>query len=186
MVDCIGPAVITPAAARVGDPALNGGVPSVSNDGSSDLQSLAAIVASADMDAVRRCQAVWDVQRRTGMSSREVANAAGVSESTISRLLTIGLLSEADKQRVRDGTLGLAAAYRLARGQVGARAGPVRRRRKGCRPFHVAVCGGVTLVVKRSVSALDAVADALVDLASRLRAAHTRGERSPECLVATP
>ncbi|MGD9689527.1 MAG: ParB/RepB/Spo0J family partition protein [Phycisphaerales bacterium] len=62
-------------------------------------------------DAIHRLMSI------SGSTAKAVAREIGQSEGQVSKLLTLQLLADADKQRVRDGRLGMAAAYRLATGE---------------------------------------------------------------------
>lgn len=163
--------------------------------GEATIQSLAANIVRCDLNPVERGEAIQSIMDLQGRPASAIAKDVGISEATASKLLTILLLNEADKQRVRDGTLGFAAAYRLASGR-GTRiviqsrntdAPPSRPRSRPTRPkaLRVALGVGASLVLRPTV-ALDAIADALSDIASRLRAAHAEGLLSPEFLTHTP
>ncbi len=119
----------------------------------------------------------------TGKTLESTAPQVGMSEGNISKYLALQLLSEADKQRVREGTLGFARAYRLVC-RNGARDGQESRttrsqrgRRNGQRETVIPLGPGVWLTLSSTASVShDSLSDALERALTRIRSdAHANG-----------
>lgn len=147
-------------------------------------QSLSADVVRSELNAIERGEAIKRIMELSGKPASEVCRDTGISEANASKLLAILLLPEPDKQRVRDGTLGLAAAYRLAKGK---RRPPMEPRRSVSgvpparpKPVRIALAKGTALLLGSGAPRLDVLADTLIGFADRIRAAHSSGVASIE------
>lgn len=156
------------------------------------LQQLAANLARCDLNPIEKAEALRRVVALTGQAVGTVAQGVGTSAPTASKLLALLELSGADQQRVRNGSLGLAAAYRVARGASSPRASPSRMRRaksagaRERRPHRHRLAPGIVLLVRREV-AHEAIVSALVAMLNRLRSpgAPEHGESGPASGVPT-
>jgi ParB/RepB/Spo0J family partition protein len=148
------------------------------------LQQLSANLARADLNPVDKAEALRRVITLTGQPTSAVASAVGISPANASKLLAILMLPESELRRVREGTLGFAAAYRMARRTTvrsprkprdGASASDASAAPRPTRmPLRIRVGPGITVLLGRSVRSPGPVADALAALASRLRSLPAR------------
>lgn len=146
------------------------------------LQQLSIDLQRVDLNAIERGEGIQRVLHLTGKPASSIAPLLGLSEATVSKLLAIQLLPEADKARVRAGTLGLRNAYqRVSRN--GAQESPckpeikrTRSRKAPTAPARLRIADGVNLLIRKTGSASVAtLIDALGILLSRLTDARSRG-----------
>lgn len=141
-------------------------------------QQLAANLARRDLDPIEKAIAIRRTMDLGDQSMAEVARAVGISESSASKHLALLTLSPDEQQRVREGTLGLVAAYRLARKKeavpMPSRHRPAtseRRKPKVRRPRRLRIERGIALVLAHGHHTPGSLADALAPFLSRLRSA---------------
>lgn len=146
--------------------------------GDQDRGRLLATLSDRNAHYLDRGAAGRAVLKLTGQTAGQIAKLAGISPGNLSKLTTTEmLLPESQRKCARDGTLGFAQAYDVARDQAAAArttrktAGP---RRHSSRRLELG--SGVTLMIASgSPTPLTAVIHSTVNLLHRLNDAHARG-----------
>lgn len=139
-------------------------------------QQLAANLARSDLDPIEKADAIRRAMELGDHTMADMARAVGISEASASKHLALLRLPESEQQRVRDGSLGFVAAYRLARrGDQASKpafrrpAAILRRNPTVRRPLRLRIDRGVALVLGRGTHTPGSLADVLATLVARLR-----------------